>query len=69
MDKVEKEKLLKNRPELSAVDMTDKSSYADTVIKIANQYSIDPAIVASILLDYKTWKTAESAAESAAVSE
>ena len=42
----------------------DKSAYADTVAKISNQFSIDPAIVASILVDYKTWKAAESRARS-----
>jgi hypothetical protein len=38
----------------------DKSAYADTVAKISRQFSLEPAIVASILVDYKTWKTAES---------
>jgi hypothetical protein len=38
----------------------DKSAYADTVAKISNQFSLEPAIVASILVDYKTWKAAES---------
>lgn len=42
----------------------DKSAYADTVAKISNQFSLDPAIVASILVDYKTWKAAESRAAS-----
>ena len=38
----------------------DKSAYADKVVKISNQFSLEPAIVASILLDYRTWKAAES---------
>ena len=42
----------------------DKSAYADTVAKISNQFSLEPAIVASILVDYKTWKAAESRASS-----
>jgi hypothetical protein len=42
----------------------DKSVYADTVAKISNQFSLEPAVVASILVDYKTWKAAESRASS-----
>jgi hypothetical protein len=38
----------------------DKSAYADIVAKISSQFSLEPAIVASILVDYKTWKAAES---------
>jgi hypothetical protein len=37
----------------------DKSAYTDIVAKIAGQFTFDPSVVASILLDYKTWKFAE----------
>jgi hypothetical protein len=40
----------------------DKSAYADTVAKISSHFSLEPSIVASILVDYKTWKAAESRA-------
>lgn len=39
----------------------DKSAYAKIVEKIAGQFSLKPSIVASILLDYRTWKAAEEA--------
>ena len=38
----------------------DKSAYADTVARISSQFSLEPVIVASILIDYKVWKAAES---------
>jgi hypothetical protein len=38
----------------------DKSSYTNAVAKISNQFSLEPALVASILVEYKTWKAAES---------
>ncbi len=40
----------------------DKSAYADTVARISSLFSLEPSIVASILVDYKTWKAAESRA-------
>ena len=47
----------------------DKSSYTDMVAKVSHQFSLKPSIVASILIDYKTWKAAEKAAQSQANSE
>ena len=38
----------------------DKSAYANAVAKISRQFSLEPALVASILVEYKTWKAAES---------
>jgi hypothetical protein len=42
----------------------DKSAYADKVAQISSQFSLDPAVVASILIDYKIWKAAESRPDS-----
>jgi hypothetical protein len=37
----------------------DEKSYTDKVAKISGQFSLDPAIVASILIDYKVLKAAK----------
>ncbi len=41
----------------------EKSAYADLVAKISHQFSVDPSIVASILVDYKIMKSLKEAAE------
>jgi hypothetical protein len=40
----------------------DRSAYSKMVDKIAGQFSLEPPVVASILLDYKTCKATDEAA-------
>ena len=49
--------------------LIDKSAYAELVAIISRQFSLEPSIVASILLDYKIWKAAEKAGRSGSSSE
>jgi hypothetical protein len=37
----------------------DKSKYADAIKKVSNKFSLDPAVVASIIIDYQAWKAAK----------
>jgi hypothetical protein len=66
---LEKEKLSKEKSKEAKIDLTealalDKSVYLSQIEKISNQFSIEQSIIASILIDYKTWEATKNAGSS-----